>query len=714
MAVKPSFKRGRPNPRAKKQGRTFTSTRLQDETKDLDIPEETHTEDDTPDDASHDASDSDLDASEPPVRPYNSLLLSLQHAQPPNADRRKRRRLNRGDAERGESPALSDREIAVDGLQPDEEVLEEVESADHDEPSELDDIDQDEPDSTSQSDPFHYHLGDRDEERLQNRISALKDNSIVSSSAKPRSGGSVQVLRPTTTGSSGDLKLPTSTLDPDALAIKSRFQESAQKVLKKAGDLDKDLAEHIFTYRDTMFASRTVKNAARIRKLTCLHMINHIFKTRDQVLKNNARLSKLGDGDVPDIRDQGFTRPKVLILLETRDMCAKYMDAFVEICGPDQQENKSRFQDSFVDTEPKFSSDRPEDFRELFEGNGDNDFKLGIKFTRKTMKFFAQFYQSDLILASPLGLRRTIESKGSKKAEYDFLSSIEVVVVDQADAMLMQNWEHVDFVFDHLNLQPKDAHGCDFTRVRSWYLDGNASFLRQTIVFSAFMTPELNNIFAKRMRNIEGKAKFLPEHLGVMQSSVVRVKQTFSRFDSAKPANDPDERFEYFKSAVLPALVRLPRPAEGGQGVLLFVPSYMDFVRLRNHFATSTSTESLSFGVISEYTDMPNARRARSHFISGKYSVLLYTGRAHHFRRNNIQGVKRIIMYGIPENPIFYQEFVDGYLGRSINEGLVDAAETHVRTLFSRWDMLKLERVVGAQRAKKMVMDNTGDTFDFL
>ena len=71
----------------------------------------------------------------------------------------------------------------------------------------------------------------------------------------------------------------------------------------------------------------------------------------------------------------------------------------------------------------------------------------------------------------------------------DFLSSIEVLVVDQMDALTMQNWEHVQvrysskfslsnnlqylqFVLSNINQMPKESHDVDFSRIKSWYLDG--------------------------------------------------------------------------------------------------------------------------------------------------------------------------------------------------------------------------------------------------
>lgn len=436
------------------------------------------------------------------------------------------------------------------------------------------------------------------------------------------------------------------------------------------------------------------------------------LRTRDRVIKNNARLAREHNDDL-ELRDQGFTRPKVLIILPTRQSCVKMVDMICSIAAPDQQENRKRFDESYIDKDVKFSADKPADFRDLFEGNDDDMFRIGVKFTRKTVKYFSQFYNSDILIASPLGLRMAIGSEEEKKLDYDFLSSIELVIVDQADALLIQNWEHVEYIFEHLNLQPRDAHGCDFSRVRNWYLEDQAKYFRQTLIFSAFNTPELSELFRASCNNWAGKVRVQREYHGAMLQMLLghKTKQTFSRFEAKTVQDDPGARFAYFSKAVLPTLTR--NHARDAAGTLVFIPSYLDFVRVRNYFANDPAVGNLSFGTISEYADVPEASRARSHFLNGRHKVLLYTERAHHFRRYNIKGVKTVIMYGLPDNPIFYEEIAGEYLRSSEQAMKLEPGQGSVRVMFSKYDVLKLERIVGSQRVGRMIRER-GDTFEFL
>ena len=467
----------------------------------------------------------------------------------------------------------------------------------------------------------------------------------------------------------------------------------------------------VLSYQDVLFCARSLNNAQAIRRLMSLHVLNHVFRTRDKVLKNNTRLSKIDNGEELEVRDQGFTRPKVLILLPTRQSCVKVVDAITLVCNPEQQENKKRFQDSYSSAEDQISSEKPEDFQDLFGGNDDDMFRLGLKFTRKTIKFFSQFYGSDVILASPLGLRTALESDGKGKQDHDFLSSIEIAIIDQSDALLMQNWEHVEYIFDHLNLQPREAHGCDFSRVQNWYLDGHARFFRQTIVFSAFNFSSLNKLYTQRMLNIVGKRKFSWSYDGAISKLGISVEQTFCRFEFGDATSEPDDRFNYFITGTIPALIK--KSSLASQRTLVFLPLYADFVRVRNYLASSSSTQHVSFGSISEYTPPKEVARARSHFLNGKHSILLYTERAHHFRRYHLKGVKKVVMYGLPENPLFYQEVVGGFLGSTVAFAKENARQISVRSLFSKLDLLKLERIVGTKRSVSLLSER-GDTFDFV
>lgn len=644
-----------------------------------------------------------------------SLTKDSASSAPPTAKRRKLDHQPKKDQEPstiGEEKQESDAEDRDVDLvdEPEEELGNEIELEN--------DVDDDLLDAT---DPFESHFVNPDHAKYNIRLEGTRSNAYQLKQSELNGWRIVSSIP----GQDPDQSIrPLTTIPgPSSLKLKHRLIGTMDKLRPTFDKLEQVLYPITFGYQDLLFCGRSVSNSDNLRRMACLHAVNHVFKTRDRVIKNNAKLAKEGESTDFEPRDQGFTRPKVLMILPTREAAAKVVSAICAICEPDQQENRKRFDESYVDREARFSADKPADFRDLFEGNDDDMFRIGIKFTRKTIKFFAQFYNSDILLASPLGLRMAIGSEGDRrKMDFDFLSSVEVVVVDHADALLNQNWEHVEHIFEHLNLQPREAHGCDFSRVRPWYLERQAENFRQTVVLSAFNTPELAELH-RRGKNWAGRARVQPEYGGAIQElGPVKAKQTFSRFEAASLAEEPDARFAYFTSAIIPSLLKLAAGRKGsgsgadttgGGGTLIFVPSYLDFVRVRNYFSTSDAVESLSFGAVSEYADVREASRARSHFLSGRHKVLLYTERAHHFRRYLVAGARRVVMYGLPDNPVFYREIVGGFLAKSEQDMRLEPGRGAARVLFSRFDVLKLERVVGSKRVGRMIRER-GDTFDFI
>lgn len=185
-----------------------------------------------------------------------------------------------------------------------------------------------------------------------------------------------------------------------------------------------------------------------------------------------------------DIRDQGFTRPKVLIVLPFRNTVVDLVQTLIKLSGSEQQENKKRFFEEYsLLQQDKMDESKPADYLATFHGNIDDHFKLSIKFTRKTMKFYSGFYDSDMLIASPLALRTMIGVEGDKERDWDLLSSLEVVIFDQTNHFLMQNWDHVEHIFQYMNLIPRENHGCDISRLKSWYLD--RKYVKNAMMISA-------------------------------------------------------------------------------------------------------------------------------------------------------------------------------------------------------------------------------------
>lgn len=237
---------------------------------------------------------------------------------------------------------------------------------------------------------------------------------------------------------------------------------------------------------------------------------------------------------------------------------------------------------------------KPEDYELTFAGNSDDTFRLGVTFTRKAIKLYSDFYSSDIIIVSPLGLRMIVGAPGDKERDYDFLASIEMLILDQADIFLAQNWDHLLHVLDHLHLQPQSARNTDFSRVRPWCLNGWSRFYRQTLLFASHELAEFRSLFNNRCSNYRGKVRPVnPIENGSIKHVAVPIPQMFHRIDVSSIQSSFDQRFEYFINNILPQF-----KAASKAHCLIFIPSYFDFVRVRNYF----KKETINFTQICEYT----------------------------------------------------------------------------------------------------------------
>ncbi|KAI3626055.1 hypothetical protein CBS9595_001416 [Malassezia furfur] len=451
-----------------------------------------------------------------------------------------------------------------------------------------------------------------------------------------------------------------------------------------------------------------------LRSVLSMHAMSHVARTRQRILKDNERLAKAAvaakadghDDELPELRDQGFTRPKVLLLVPFRNTAKAWVQRLINVSGCDQVEHKSRFQTEFslppnaVDklADPQFASHYPADHRKTFAGNIDDNFKLGVKLTRKTLKLYSAFFESDVIVASPLGLRLLIE----KEHESDYLSSIEMVLVDQMDVMLMQNWDHVKFVLERLNAIPKQAHDTDFSRVKPWYLDDQAKNLRQSILLSSFDAPEFRTLF-HHLQNVAGRVRTVAAVTAedaTIASVVPGVRQTFQRFECANAQGEADARFHLFVQKTLP---HLERSAVSATHTMIVIPSYFDFVRVEDHFRKAGT---LTYATLSEYSSNKDVSRARQSFFAGKKSFLLVTERFHFYRRYMLRGARTIVFYAPPEHASYYPELINAALSqRSDDDEVPDPSEIGVQVLYCKYDLLRLERLVGSAQARRMVTD---------
>lgn len=148
-------------------------------------------------------------------------------------------------------------------------------------------------------------------------------------------------------------------------------------------------------------------------------------------------------------------------------------------------------------------------------------------------------------------------------------------------------------------------------------------------------------------------------------------------------------RFNYFINNVLPRIKEMSH-------VMIYIPSYYDFVRLRNY----CKKESISFVQVCEYTKENKVSRARDMFYHGWRKFLFFTERYHFYHRYKIRGIHQIIFYQLPTYPQFYSE-----LCNMIEVDEIGGIQS-ITVLYCKYDALQLAGVVGYEKAKTLLQSD--------
>ncbi|AAS51711.1 ADL209Cp [Eremothecium gossypii ATCC 10895] len=616
---------------------------------------------------------------------YGALLtlLSAEHG------KQRKKRLRKAEAEAAEA--------AEAGEDPEEAITAALENSAQD-AEDAEDAFDDSGESDEEQDHFDVHFNRVSAADVAQLDAAFK-NGRAQYRVQKEARGEEEILysKPVASseGTEGPVRVPARSLRGYAIKQRLRMHNglTADDPEKPLTPQQKVLLDPMFQYQDILYEYEGYDREREYRELYTLHILNHVYKTRDRILKNNQ---KLQDNPDQELLDQGFTRPKALVVVPTRATAYDVVDLLLQQSGIEQVDKKSKFKDQFYDPSLPPAS-KPKSFQHVFKGNTNDFFVLGMKFTRKAIRLYSNFYQSDVIVCSPLGLQLIIENTDKKKRQDDFLSSIEVMVLDQLHSIEFQNIAHVSNIFAHINKIPQQQRDADFSRIRMWYIEDQAKLFRQTMVFTRYISPFANALLNRKCANWAGRVKshrVVSAEKSVIGQLGLKLRQIFQRFEvlGGSTVDEPDFRFKFFTSVVVPGI---EKTTGYDSGILLYIPEYTDFIRVRNYLKDKTR---ILFGDINEYSDQRQLTSNRALFQLGRIKVLLYTERLHHFRRFELKGVKSVILYKPPSNPEFYQELLR-YIGKSAFLGVADLNIATVRCLYSKMDSLALERIVGTKRA---------------
>ena len=435
---------------------------------------------------------------------------------------------------------------------------------------------------------------------------------------------------------------------------------------------------------------------------------NKDFITYHKEIKE--KYENITDKDEINIKDQGFTSPKVLILVPYKKHARIILEEIINIFSNNNWKgitNKKKFKDEYSE----------------FDSN-DDCFRMGINisFFENKMKLYSPFDESDIILASPLGLKLAAPSENDKTFKnnkvYDFLSSIEIFLMDFSEVFIYQNMEHLNEILSFLNKPPKNNQNIvDINRIKENYANNYGEYLRQNIIISHFKCLDIDVSINEVCKNINGKILFdgpyenqpelikkeFSEKYNYMNSKNYEIRYEFKILRDLKGEDDFDEKFNYFTKNIWQNLYE-----SFEKHTIIFISSTFDYLRLKSFF----KQKSKAVCFIDENTDKRDWQRNRLFFEQGKYKFLLYNERGHFFKKINLKFAKNIFFYSLPEDPKIFYEMIELIDPVKYKENLIkyeyDSEQNDIQnyasviSLVSVIDKYNIEKILGKLGKKIM------------
>lgn len=230
------------------------------------------------------------------------------------------------------------------------------------------------------------------------------------------------------------------------------------------------------------------------------------------------------------------------------------------------------------------------------------------------------------------------------------------------------------------------------------------------VIFSAYADAEITSLIKRSCFNAIGGQVFIRSggYRGSISSVIPTIRQSFVNVSMASlpresltgVADSDDARMDTLKSLVLP-LLKQRRTVDGEEksSQQNFIPSYFDYVRLRNLL----DSEDVEFSSCSEYSNDRDIATARKLFRRGDSTTILVTERFHFFRRMKFWGVKHVIFYGPPRVANYYPEVLNWIEEKKMVNSEDEARSNNTSLLlYSKFDSLQIERICGSEKALGM------------